>query len=142
VNAAVPGNVGPWALTLDGVDDYVDAGSRFDLAGASFTTALWAKRGRSGTALEVVLGQGKAAQNQALQLGFRTNNHFFCSFYSNDLDTANAYADLDWHHWACTYDSTSGQRRLYQMALVAQDVATAAYGVRGALHLGHGPSGY
>src|SRR5690606_26637952 len=97
------------------------------LTNASFTLSAWAQRSQVGEA-QMLLSQGSAAANQGLQFGFRANNRFTCGFWNNDLTTSEAYTDTEWHHWACTYDASSGRRALYRDGvLVDQDNAGGNY---------------
>jgi hypothetical protein len=135
-NKVVPGMVGPYALSFDGVDDSVDAGAAYDIAGGSFSAAVWAKRARTGV-LEPIVTLGSAAKDQSFALGFRNNDKFYCAFYNNDLDSPATYPDADWHHWACSYDAVSKTRQLYRDgALVAQDRPSGEYQGAGPLVLG------
>jgi hypothetical protein len=130
-----------YALELDGVDDYVDAGSGINLANASFTVAFWAKR-ESIDRHDFVVGQGVGSLNIGLHIGFRSNNTFTCAFYANDLNTPEAYTDSDWHHWACTYDAGTKLRTIYRDGIqVAQNFATANYQGSGDLYIGREPTG-
>lgn len=114
------------SLRFDGSNDYVNAGS-VALANNSFTVAAWAKRNSTGT-MQVFASQGINATNKGLHIGFRANNTFTCAFWSNDLNTTATYTDLNWHHWACTYDATTNQRTLYRDGVqVAQATAGADF---------------
>ena len=65
------------------------------------------------------------------------NNHFFCGFWANDLDSSSVYTDTAWHHWACAYDASTRLRTLYRDgAQVAQDTASANYQGAGDLLIG------
>jgi hypothetical protein len=140
-------------LLVTPVNDPPVAGSKFGLAlgnfsrasapslalgHASFTVEFWGRR----TALngwDVAAGQGNLGANfEALHIGFRPNNSFTFAFYGNDLNTA-PITDTDWHHWACTYDKTTGERRIYRDAqLVANDFTTNAFtGGTGPFLVGH-----
>ncbi|MCB0113898.1 MAG: proprotein convertase P-domain-containing protein, partial [Caldilineaceae bacterium] len=115
------------ALYFDGTDDYVDVpipSRSFD----SFTVAFWAKRQSTGRN-DYIIGRGSPVANEGLHIGFRSTNVFTCGFWGdNDLNTAIAYMDTDWHHWACTYDHTTNQRKIFRDGrLVAQDTAANDY---------------
>jgi uncharacterized repeat protein (TIGR01451 family) len=135
-NKAVSGQVGPYALSFDGTDDYVNAGSGISLANASFSVAFWAKRDVAGR-YDLAISQGTPGTNTLLHIGFRNNNQFTCAFYGNDLNTTKTYTDTDWHHWACTYDSSTNTRTIYRDgAKVVQGVASADYQGSGELYVG------
>ena len=72
---------------------------------------------------EFFVSQGTAGSlNQTLHLGFRASNAFSCAFWGNDLDTTATTTDLNWHHYACTYDAGAGSRKAYKDgALVGSD---------------------
>ncbi|MBD3312562.1 hypothetical protein GF352_03875, partial [archaeon] len=114
------------ALSFDGVDDYVDAGD-IDLANSDFTLAVWAKRDETGDS-HYLMAQGHISTNQGIHMGFRPSNVFSCGFYYNDLDTVLTYTDTNWHHWVCTYDADTNDRRIYRDGVqVASDTASADY---------------
>ena len=124
------------ALSFDGTDDYVNVGTGPNLANQSFTVSAWAKRSSTGTD-DWVFTQGTAGANQAIIMGYRSNNIFTCAFYANDLDTPTAYTDTDWHLWTCTYDAATNQRTIYRDgAQVAQGTAAADYGGSGNTRIG------
>jgi subtilisin-like proprotein convertase family protein/threonine dehydrogenase-like Zn-dependent dehydrogenase len=123
------------SLYFDGVDDHVEVSMPNDAIN-SFTVAFWAKRETTGRK-DFMIGQGSASANRGLHMGFRSTNVFTCSFYANDLDTP-AYTDTNWHHWACTYNHETNQRRIYRDGvLVAQDTSPSDYlGTSGTLVIG------
>lgn len=112
------------------------------LADSSFSLAAWAKRDTTGTD-DVILGQGWNGTNRGLFFGFRSNNKFTCAFWGNDLDTPSTYTDTNWHHWACTYDAATKQRKIYRDGvLLASGAATANFQGYGTLSMGSFPTGY
>lgn len=119
------------AITLDGsTQDGQDQGG-IDLSYRSFSVAMWAKRARTGQQ-EILFSQandiGSKATNQVLELGFRPSNAFFCGFYNDDLDTSAMITDTNWHHYACTFDVSTGVRNAYvDGVLVGSDRATGPY---------------
>ncbi|MFT6947668.1 MAG: hypothetical protein ACJARP_002095, partial [Vicingaceae bacterium] len=124
-----------YTLEFDGSDDYINAGNLIDLANKSFSIQFWAKKGRINTE-DYIAGQGLNATNLGLQVGFTLSNTFKFGFYSNDLYSP-AYGDIDWHHWACTYNSTTKARKIYRDGiLVASDVATANLTSSGDFNIG------
>ncbi|GAB4580006.1 MAG: hypothetical protein Fur0022_27450 [Anaerolineales bacterium] len=126
------------ALSFDGVDDRVDIPGPLTLANQSFTVAFWAKRNALTGNSDFIFGQGTGTTNVVLHIGFRNTNIFTCAFWNNDLNTPVAYTDLDWHHWACTYDATTNARAIYRDGvLVASDTASADYQGSGTAYIGH-----
>ncbi|MFZ2979174.1 MAG: LamG-like jellyroll fold domain-containing protein, partial [Candidatus Magasanikiibacteriota bacterium] len=99
-------------LRFDGVDDYVEAPG-LDLTGKSFTVEFFAKRGAINSGDDFIIGQGISESYKGLQIGFRPNNKFTFSFWYSDVDTP-AYTDLDWHHWAVTYDKDIHKKKIYR----------------------------
>ncbi|WP_437850983.1 LamG-like jellyroll fold domain-containing protein [Sorangium sp. So ce363] len=124
----VPCHLNDKVLQFDGVDDQVAIkDSPPDVANKSFSVEFWAKRDRINS-LEYVIAQGTPAANTCLHVGFRPNNTFTFSFWGNGADTKLAYTDLEWHHWACTYDATTHTQHVYRDgALVLENVTTAHF---------------
>jgi subtilisin-like proprotein convertase family protein len=125
-------------VQFDGNDDVVtgaDLGSR--LAGASFTIAFWGKR-ESINRNEYFLSQGDGSNNEDLYVGFWSDNRFICAFDTdNYLVTPAAYADTDWHLWACTYDAGTNEQIVYRDdEQVTQRTASADYQGSGTLRIG------
>ncbi|MGE0077819.1 MAG: LamG-like jellyroll fold domain-containing protein [Bacteroidales bacterium] len=100
------------AIDLDGSNDYINCSSSFDFAKKSFSFDFWAKRGSSGTD-DYVIAYGTGSSHKGLQIGFRSNNVFTFSFWNDDHNTTNTYTDNKWHHWACTYDASTNNLRIY-----------------------------
>ena len=129
------------ALRLDGVDENGSA-SGLVLNSTDLTVEFWAKA-NAGPGQKLVLGQGSLSTNNYLQIGFRSPslisnpNGFFMGFFNNDLDATVGATDTEWHHYAATYNRTTGERKLYRNGvLIAQDVASAPLGSSGTLYLG------
>ncbi|MEL7567027.1 MAG: LamG-like jellyroll fold domain-containing protein, partial [Dehalobacterium sp.] len=101
----------PYAIKLDGSDDYIDAGT-VDLANQSFTIAFWAKRSRGGQ--EWLISQGTGSTNQVLHIGFRSDSEFSFAFWGNDLNITALSYDTDWHHWTVTYDAATKTQKVFQ----------------------------
>jgi hypothetical protein len=99
-------------IVLDGAGDYVDCGENINLAEQSFTIELWAKRD-SLEDQQCLIGQGYNSPNHAVFIGFRSGNQFFFNFGQNYIQTKKAYDDLNWHHWACSYNSDTKTRAIY-----------------------------
>ncbi len=127
-------SMGDSVLEFDGVSALA-TGPSVPLNNRSFSVEFRARRSGPGVTRYVV-GQGSSSNNVGLHIGFRDSNFFTFAFYANDLNTP-AYPDTDWHHWACTFNSTNRARRIYRDGvLVAEDVATAAYGGTGPITVG------
>jgi len=130
------GNLGHTVMKFDGKNDYVDCGNGINLAKSSFTIEFWAKRNALG-AWNVVIGQGQKVSNQALHIGFKPDNKFTFAFYGNDLDTAIAIADFQWHHWVCSYNAKTNERIIYLDGNVTtKNIASADYQGTGNLFIG------
>ncbi len=129
------------ALRLDGVDENGSA-SGLVLNTTDLTIEFWAKA-NAGPGQKLVLGQGSLSDNNYLHIGFRAPtilgnpNGFFMGFFNNDIEASVGATDTEWHHYAATYNRTSGERKLYRNGvLVAQDVSPAPLGASGTLYLG------
>ncbi len=125
-------------LQLDGVSSFAALPS-IPLANASFTVEFRARRGQLGS-LDIALSQGTSTANQGWYAGFSGGNTFTFSFFGNDLNTSATYADLDWHHWACTFSVANGSRRIYRDGqVVASDSVGTAFQGSGPIRVGHAP---
>ena len=133
----VPATLGTGlAIELDGAGDNITVSNSIDLANRFFSVAFWAKRDQIDTA-DIIVSQGTNIDYQGVQIGFRPNNIFTCAFWGDPLDSSSAYTDLNWHHWACTYDATTNQRILYRDGqVVASDTAANDYEGSGTLFIG------
>ena len=115
-------------MSFDGNSDYINCGSAINLANKSFTIEFWAKRGTINNLHQFSISQGSPSSNMGLHIGFRSNNMFTLAFYGKDLDTPKTYTDKQWHHWSCTYNSTTKERIVYcDGDKVASDIANANY---------------
>jgi hypothetical protein len=117
-------NVGPTTpslgtgLTLGGSTDDVTA-SNINLNSTSYTIEFWAQRADSGRT-EYVIGQGDANTAGDLQIGYDSQNRFFVTQSGQTLNYATT--DNKWHHWAVTFDQSTGNRAIYKDGLpVASD---------------------
>jgi hypothetical protein len=71
-----------------------------------------------------------------LSIGFHYCKFRF-DFYNDELQTTSDYNDLDWHHWAVTYDSSTQERIIYRDGHeVARDTAGDYYTGSGAFTIG------
>jgi hypothetical protein len=100
-------------LDFDGINDDINCGSSINLANTSFTIEFWAKRAVQNSDDFILLNQESQTTNKSLHIGFRANNNFTFAFWNNDLDIL-GLSDLNWHHWACTYDATNQIRKVYR----------------------------
>jgi hypothetical protein len=130
------------SVAFDGVDDHLESTGDLNLANQSFTVEFWARRASTGTFQSVfsqTRGNSQTAtlRNRGLHIGWRPNDTFTFAFFFNDLDTPDPWSDLDWHHWACTYDRTTGNRRIYRDGVVvAADVSDTPYNGTGPIWIG------
>ncbi len=116
------------ALDFDG-GDVISTTNAIRLDNAAFTIAFWAKRAATSQDQWIV-------RQSTLNLGFRSDNTFTCSFGSDALNTA-AYSDTDWHHWACTFDVSNRARKIYRDGVqVAGGDASANYTGTGEIVIG------
>ncbi len=110
------------------------------LPGKSFSLELWAKRNGS-SRLDPLASQG----TNGLFFGFLSDNKVKFGFQGPSgpgLVSAAPYTDPSWHHWAATFDSVSGKRRLYRDGiLLVEDSVGAPYDGAGSLSLGGLPGG-
>jgi|GEM_PF-1938159 len=135
-NAAMPVQPSLPVLSANGANGTIDCGSGIDLANKSFTVEGWVKRTATDQ-FNYIFQQGPSVTNQGLHIGFRNTNVFTFAFYANDLNTASAYTDSEWHHWSCVYDANSKRRTIYRDGVeVASDVSPADYQGTGIFHLG------
>lgn len=117
---------------------YVEIPDGLDLTSTDFTIEFWAMRSAIGNQ-DWVLLQGSASNGQGLHVGFRDTDVFAFAFFGDDLNvsSSNFVNDTAWHHWAVTYDTPSGDRKVYQDGtLVDSDVAGGTYTGTGLLSLG------
>lgn len=101
------------AISFDGADDYIASSAGIDLANRSFTVSAWASRRVPGVYHNIVSIGAVTGINQMLHFGFRSGDTFMCDFYGNNLDTVTTFTDSKWHHFICTYDAITRERRIY-----------------------------
>ncbi|WP_426361717.1 LamG-like jellyroll fold domain-containing protein [Streptomyces sp. E-08] len=110
-----------------------------DLADRDFTIELWAKRSQSRGRTEPLLVHGvpSGVRNQSLHLVLNPSETFRFGLYADDLDTAQAYPDLEWHHWAAVYKNATREQILYRDGVeVGRRIANAPYTGKGPLVIG------
>jgi hypothetical protein len=116
------------ALNFDGIDDKIIVSNGVDLSNKSFSVEMWLKR--SGSAENAIaFSQGpNFGPNQTLHIGFGGNgNSFVFNFYQNDLGIP-VTADFDWHHWACTFDNETKEKKIYRDGvLIGSVISTSAF---------------
>jgi alpha-tubulin suppressor-like RCC1 family protein len=108
--------------------DELTSNTTVNLAGTSFTVSYWLRRDSSQSA-DVAVSIGKSATiRQYLTMGFDSENRVYCSFFGDDLRSVTWYTDMNWHHYACTFDKTTLLRQLFRDGqLIAQDIAGGAF---------------
>jgi len=125
------------ALSLDGANDCVVVDG-VDLTNMPFTIELWARRQSTGS-WDAFAGQGAASGGQGLFFALRDNDVAVFSFYAGGLYTTNTYTDSGWHHWAVTYDPSTGRCLYRDGTLVVSDGNTTPYTGTGAFVIGSIP---
>ncbi|MBL7937111.1 MAG: LamG domain-containing protein, partial [Bacteroidia bacterium] len=126
-------------LAFDNTDDFVDAGSGINLSNSSFSIEFWAKKKslNSGNDDHIIGLSDNTSTNNALHVGFRSGNQFTFAFFGNDLDVNSSFTDLNWHHWAVTFDATTKARIVYRDGVqVAADVSSSNFLGTGNLRIG------
>lgn len=122
-------------LFFDGGFDFGDA-SGINIANSSFTIEFYAKRTTTGND-DYIVSQGTSNSNDGLHIGFRGSNQFTFAFFGNDLNTTNTYTNNDWHHYAVTYDNTTGDRTIYIDGIVeGTDNSASAFTGTGTFRIG------
>ncbi|MEU5116680.1 LamG domain-containing protein [Streptomyces longwoodensis] len=113
-----------------------------DLSNRDFTIELWAKRNQSRGRVEPLLFHGATdgRVDQSLHLWIHPDETLYFSLYGDDLKTAQAYPDLEWHHWAAVYKNATREQILYRDGVeVGRRTTTGSYTGNGPLILGHFP---
>lgn len=126
-------------LNFDGSNDFVDAGTGVNISNSSFSVEFWAKKASlsSGNDDHIVNIGDNTTTNQALHIGFRGSNNFTFAFFGNDLDVSSSFTDINWHHWAVTFDAVSKARTIYRDGIqVGNDVSSSNFLGTGILRIG------
>ena len=97
------------ALQFTGIEQVQYSDSTISL-NKGFTISYWAKRGSTTSKAKVIATQGSGASR--IIMGFNVNENAFCRINSTDV-VASMVSDMEWHHYACTYDATSDVITLY-----------------------------
>jgi alpha-tubulin suppressor-like RCC1 family protein len=75
-----------------------------------FTIAYWAKRGTTATIAKVIVTQGVGINS--IVMGFNAAENAFCRENATEVVAPTA-SDMDWHHYACSFDGTTKTLTLY-----------------------------
>lgn len=121
------GDFGVFSLDINDVaDDYVESGGGIPIQ--SFTVMAWARQADS-VRTGFILGQSpdSGPNDKGIIFGYSQENDFWCGFVygdDNNLLFSNDGINYDklWHHWACTYDSVTGDGMLYLDGKLFQNV--------------------
>ncbi len=124
------------ALNFDGVNDNVAiSNAGIDVTNKSFTVEMWLKRNTTNT-YDVAFSQGSSAgNNQLLHIGFSSSNKFIFNFWGgpNDFEIP-ITNDINWHHWACTFDNITKERKVYRDGiLIGQSIISSTFIGNGAI---------
>jgi hypothetical protein len=99
-------------LVFDGNDDKII--DKVDIANKSFTIEFLAKRKETSKEMYFIRVGDKYESNGILHVGYRTNGKFVFALFGDDLEVDSKYNDDKWHHWACVYDATAKEQKIYQ----------------------------
>ncbi len=128
-------------LHFDGVNDHLLSTNDVNLSNSSFTISLWTKRQNVGN-WQTLFSIGNSGQtNKLISARFTDGNVMNFGFEGNNLISANAYSDTDWHHWTFVYDksivSPDHNRFIYKDGeLVASDRTNDDFSGNGQLRVG------
>ena len=125
------------SLSFEQNDGYVDGG--LIEFGENFTIEFWAKRASTGRH-HIIAGHSPGQQTDpGFAIGFSADNRFRFGYDSNDLETAQAYTDDSWTHWACVHQD--GKRTIFRNgARIAEDTGPVYSRSRGDLYIGRAAS--
>ncbi|MBN1371366.1 MAG: LamG domain-containing protein [Anaerolineaceae bacterium] len=130
------------SMYFNGNEQTIRLGTQVDLAGRSFTVAVWGKRNELNHN-DPILWQGPLSlPDERMVVGINTQNQFVCGFGGSDLLSGAAVVDTEWHMWACSYDLDSGLRVIYQDGqALASDTASPLPVTYEAMFVGQAPVG-
>ena len=114
------------ALRFDGNNDRLVSKGSENPGFGSLTVSFWAKsEGTDYYKAHVVYQYSTGMYGWRFDVGFYSDDRFYCYLgYGSELTTA-PYPDTGWHHWACAYDATTDERTIYRDGVpVAQDVTS------------------
>ncbi|MBK7265017.1 MAG: T9SS type A sorting domain-containing protein [Ignavibacteriales bacterium] len=129
------------AIKFDGLDEFGQTSAPHPVLNATDLSIEFWLRHTGGGSEQVVLSQGTASNNQQLTVGFKSSidvnpNAFFMSFFGNELVSPGGLLDVNWHHYAATYNRTTGERKLYKDGFViAEDISPATLNSSGTMYL-------
>lgn len=128
-------------LTLARTNTYSRPTGNVDLSNRSFTIEFWANRDAIGSPYPNDYPIGYRASdttNNHLYLGWESGFNFRFSFYNNNLDTITEWGIIkEWDHWACTYDNSTGARKIYRNGVeLAADISASPILTSGKLLIG------
>ncbi|TAF78175.1 MAG: choice-of-anchor D domain-containing protein [Bacteroidetes bacterium] len=112
------------ALDFDGTNDVISTPG-LNIANSSFSFELWAKRNSTGVEIGFFSGGNEGFSNQCYFGQFRADGGLAFGFWGNDLNFGTGlYNDLNWHHYAFTYNHLTNDRKVYRDGvLVGFDVS-------------------
>jgi alpha-tubulin suppressor-like RCC1 family protein len=100
-----------------------------------FTIAYWAKRGATASITKVIVTQGVGINN--ITMGFNATENAFCRENATEV-VATSPSDTDWHHYACSFDSTTNTLTLYVDGQSPVSAIGTPYTGAGVLSIGRG----
>lgn len=101
------------ALSFDGSDDYVNCGTGINISGSSFTFEVWAKRSSTSLVDIHLFSLGSPSNNEGLHVRWQSNGTLRFGFWNNDFDVSGVNIDLNWHHYAFTYNAGTNTKTIY-----------------------------
>jgi uncharacterized protein YjbI with pentapeptide repeats len=130
-------------LTFDGADDAVNVGIPTWTYSTQFRTTMtvecWFKTSDTSNqkVYTVLVGRNRTAGNSAEsqfsinmastgEIGFRVTN---TADTGSSHNTSAAYKDTNWHHVACTYNSTTGVKVIYIDGVVSRTDTVSGFGL-------------
>ena len=118
-----------YALSFDGVDDYVDCGNPPSLSPTEAITLMaWIKREEVND-YGMVIGKGSS-----YLLGYYNNNRIFFNFYNGTSWLTNIYSNTvithqEWHHIAATYDKNQAKVKIYINGELDKEASVTPYNI-------------
>jgi hypothetical protein len=105
-NKAVVGQVGAYALHLDGVDDHITINNpNVPTGNENYTLAAWIKPDTMG--MKGIVGWGNYGHTNQVNALRLTNNGIHNYWWWNDLTVQTGDLTGDWHHVAATFDGAT-----------------------------------
>jgi probable HAF family extracellular repeat protein len=127
------------AFSFDGAGGHLNAGA-INLDGSSFTLEFWARAESIDTA-NYIAGLGTTDPDGQLIVGFDDIGRFVFRFSAADttyvLTTPDTVADLEWHHWAVTFNAATLEQAIFRDGtLLANDTSAGVLRAAGELLIG------